>query len=163
VNDIVTQEKDNLQALHLSFRNVIGYRIQQEKNQVSQFQIDTHRQCGYLLEMEKQQLSYLPEKVQLLIHGVFNQKERLFEHYFNRTERAALMIIQQQKRQMDNLSEKTKLLQPETLLKRGYHLITDENGKIIKEIENIAVNDTVQIHFNKWVANSKILEKRKRK
>lgn len=162
VNDIVMQEKDSLQALHFSFRNVVDYRIQQEKTRVSQFQIDIHRQCGYLLEMENQQLSYLPEKIQLLIHSVFYQKERSFEHYFNRIKRGGLMIIRQQKRQMDNFSEKVKLLQPETLLKRGYHLISDKTGKIIKEIEDVSVNDTVKIHFNKGIAFSKILEKRER-
>ena len=162
VNDIVTQEKDNLQALNFSFSKVIDNRIFQEKNNLLQFQRDIRRQLINLLEMEKQQLSYLPEKFQLLIHGVFKQKERLFDDYYIRMERAALMIIQQQKRKIDNLSDKIKLLQPETLLKRGYHLVTNESGKIIKEIENIAVNDTVQIHFNKGVALSKILEKRKR-
>ncbi len=163
VNDIVRQQKESLQVLNLSLKNVIGYSIQQEKNQLSQFQINIHRQCGYLLEMENQQLSYLPEKVQLLIHGVFHQEERLFKHYFNRIEQGTLMVIRQQKRQMDNLSDKIKLLQPETLLKRGYHLVTDNNGKIIKGIEKIAVNDIVQIHFNEGIALSKILEKKKKK
>ncbi len=159
VNDIVAEEKQNIQALYFSFRNNVGFRIQQEKARLSQFQNNVRKQSLHLVEMEAQQLDYLPEKVQLLIHTVFNQKGRLLENYFDRLKRSARLITEQQKRQLDNLSEKVKVLQPENLLKRGYHLITNDEGKAIKGIEQVTVDDVVKIHFTKGMVKSRIIDK----
>ena len=159
VNEILMTEQQHLQEFYFTFKSSVGFRIQQEKSRLSQFQNNVREQSLHSIEMEAQQLLYLPEKVRLLVYSVFSQKNRLLENHFDRLKRGISLTVKQQKQQLDNLSEKVKILQPENLLKRGYHLITDDSGKIIKGIEQVAIDDTVQIYFTKGIVKTKVFDK----
>ncbi len=138
VSGAIAGEKQQLQKLFLILKNNVGFLLQQETVRLSRFRDNVRKQSLHLIAMDVQQLSYLPEKVRLLVHSIFKQKERT----------------------LDVFSEKLKMLQPENLLSRGYHLITNDKGKIIKGIEQIKVDDIVQIYFTKGAAKTKVIEKK---
>ncbi|MCD6366052.1 MAG: exodeoxyribonuclease VII large subunit [Bacteroidales bacterium] len=159
VNEILTGEQQNLQELYFSFKSGVGYRLQQEESRLLQFQENTRKQSGHLLAMEMQQLFYMPEKIHLIVHTIFSQKERLLDNQFDRLKRSVVLTMNQQQRQLENFMEKVKILKPENLLKRGYHLVTDDMGKIVKGMEQVEVDDMVQIHFTKGTAKTKVIQK----
>ena len=159
VNEILTGEQQNLQELYFSFKSGVGYRLQQEESRLLQFQENTRKQSGHLLAMEMQQLFYMPEKINLIVHTIFSQKERLLDNQFDWLKRSVVLTMNQQQRQLENFMEKVKILKPENLLKRGYHLVTDDMGKIVKGMEQVEVDDMVQIHFTKGTAKTKVIQK----
>jgi exodeoxyribonuclease VII large subunit len=57
---------------------------------------------------------------------------------------------------IESLRQKLDSLKPEKIFKRGYHLITGENGKIITDINDLSVGDTINIYFNKGTADAQI-------
>ena len=47
------------------------------------------------------------------------------------------------KKEIDNLSIQLGMLNPKSILKRGYSISTDENGVIIRSIKDIKTNDKI--------------------
>jgi exodeoxyribonuclease VII large subunit len=46
------------------------------------------------------------------------------------------------------LAEKLKTLNPEAILKRGYSITYDENGKILRDVEKIKIEQTISVRLS---------------
>ena len=53
------------------------------------------------------------------------------------------------------------LLNPESVLERGYSIVYDKDNKVLRKSDQINVNDTIQVTFAKGWSKAKILEKGK--
>ena len=53
------------------------------------------------------------------------------------------------------------LLNPESVLERGYSIVYDKDNKVLRKNDQINVNDTIQVTFAKGWSKAKILEKGK--
>ncbi len=67
-----------------------------------------------------------------------------------------LQKIQVQKQSLDLLQEKLSGLNPEAILKRGYSLTFDQNGKIIKDAEKLLPGESITSQFFKGSTVSEI-------
>lgn len=56
-------------------------------------------------------------------------------------------------------SNHLKSLSNDNVLKRGYSIMQDSSGKVIKSIKNINVNDTIKVIVNDGCVNSKVISK----
>jgi len=162
IYEMITEKKQDLFSLYISFKNSIDFRIKQEKEQLLQINNNVRKQSEYFIKMETHQLLYLPERIRLFMHIVIDKQMQRINNYFEIIKKDASAIVNKEKQQLQNYEEHLRLLEPKHLLKRGYHLITNDYGKIIKGIEDITVNDMLQIHFTKGIVTSKV-EKIKKK
>jgi exodeoxyribonuclease VII large subunit len=53
------------------------------------------------------------------------------------------------------------LLNPESVLERGYSIVYDKDNKVLRKSDQINVDDTIQVTFAKGWSKAKILEKGK--
>jgi exodeoxyribonuclease VII large subunit len=53
------------------------------------------------------------------------------------------------------------LLNPESVLERGYSIVYDKDNKVLRKNDQINVSDTIQVTFAKGWSKAKILEKGK--
>ena len=66
------------------------------------------------------------------------------------------------KQKNDSILEKSlilKIIDPVNVLKRGF-TITSLNGRILKNIDSVNSNDSIETHFNNGVLKSKVLDKK---
>ena len=55
---------------------------------------------------------------------------------------------------------KLQLLNPLSIMKKGYSVVKKE-GKVLKSIEDVKVNENIDIHVNDGVLSANITSKRK--
>ncbi len=79
---------------------------------------------------------------------LINQKTQLVNHISQRLSKTLPQIIQDKNKQIQNFNRMLNSLSPKSVLNRGYALIYDENGKLIRKSADINNNDEIQIEFS---------------
>ncbi len=82
---------------------------------------------------------------------------------FNKLTIQANHYVSNESAKLESLIAKLDSLRPEKIFKRGYHLVADENGKIITDIDDLATGDYIKIYFNKGTVDAEIKKLNKRK
>ena len=60
---------------------------------------------------------------------------------------------------IQTLEQNLFILNPKTILARGYSIVTNSNKKILNDVNNIKVDDNIDITFHNGNANAKIIDK----
>ena len=60
---------------------------------------------------------------------------------------------------IETLEQNLFILNPKTILARGYSIVTNSNKKILNDVNNIKVDDNIDITFHNGNANAKIIDK----
>jgi len=106
------------------------------------------RELNQRIKLTKPDISPLTTKLRELDQRLY----RAIIHYFD-----TLMVpLERQQAQLN-------LLNPESILGRGYSIIYDKDNQILRKNDQINVGDTIQVTFAKGWSKAKILEKGKRK
>lgn len=140
---------------------VADFLIQQfneQDNKINEFKEELQDVVYKVVTGEKQQLQELYFSFRNNVGVCIQQEKSRLLQFKDNVRKQSLHLLEMNNQQLSYFSEKIKMLQPETLLTRGYHLITDDTGKTIRGIEQIAVNDVVQIHFTKGIAKTSVEE-----
>ncbi len=126
VSETIGQEIDKLNSFQSSISNKLHISILQAKG---------------LLELYKQKILHgNAQKVQEETILCANQLQRI------RNSIEKIFIKQQANLQL--LETRTQNANPEHILKKGYSLTTNSDGKIIQSVTQLATNDTITTHFS---------------
>ncbi len=102
-----------------------------------------------MYENKKQELDIKREKINNLIKFKFSKTQDRFNNIKNNyiLKNPNSLYVDNIK-ELDNIIDKLELLNPLSILKRGYTL-TYVGDRIIKNITNVKINDEIRIKFNK--------------
>lgn len=105
------------------------------------------------------------QQVDLHFEKLSRANERL-THYSNDLEskhgqllNVANLITERHERNLKSLKAQLTLLSPESTLERGYSIVTDENGKLIRSIDSVTIDQVIDIRLSKGKVASKVLNK----
>lgn len=163
ISNIIENEYFRLHEIQNHFTKIVQFSLHQRNNNVDNYRHQIKQSMLHYLTNKIHMLDELPDKIKLKIgtHTKINATQ--LKNFNNRLGRAISVRLNREKQHLELLKNKTEMLQPENLLKRGYHLVTDEeNQKIIKGFEQIKEKDILNIHFTKGIAKTQIVEKRKK-
>ena len=111
-----------------------------------------------IYENKQQQLDLLLEKLnKSLIEKVNVNKYRLDLIKNNHIIKNPDLLIKEKKNNLINILEKLELLNPLSIMKRGYSL-TYQNDSIIKSVKNIDKNSNLTIKLSDGIVTTKVLD-----
>lgn len=77
-----------------------------------------------------------------------------------RLQRAWQQNVVRQQTQLDNLAQHLNLLNPQQVLERGYSLVRDANGQLVRDSATLAVGTALQLTFAHGQAEAQVLRVR---
>ncbi len=157
VNQLIVshQNRLNIARIQLANRSAVFLKDQQSelkqlmlgaKNKTSRFVI---RQ-NHLLDQSGNKLNFIFREQVLKSKNQLNQ----FQHFVKiRT----LESIRAEKKNLSSIQEKLRLVDPQTIFKRGYSL-TMVNGKLAKSVSQIKKGDLIKTRLSDGIIESKVNE-----
>lgn len=94
----------------------------------------------------KQVKNYLSKLVNMTEHFITQQNLILVNKYLKFV-KAQDFIIKNEEHELNLLTNTINVYNPNLMLKRGYSIIEDENGKVISDIENITIGQNVKTNM----------------
>ncbi len=76
-----------------------------------------------------------------------------------RLQRGSAALLQHRRSGLASLDAQLSHLNPQAVLQRGYSMVQNSKGEIVRSAKNIFVNDTIRITFAEGQADAKITEK----
>ena len=115
-----------------------------------------------LYENKKQKLDILIDNLnKVLIKKYDSAKHRLEILKSNYILNNPELLLKDRVTKLNSLIEKLELVNPLGVLKRGYSL-TYFNNKVIKDINNVKINDMISVRMENGIIDCKVIEKNKR-
>lgn len=99
---------------------------------------------------------------QALIKNIAAKKEELDDLELD-LDNSIVDLIKEKKEDLENLKDKIELINPNNVLKRGYSISTDKNGKIIKSISEIKVGEVIYTKVYDGTITSEVKEREEEK
>lgn len=114
-----------------------------------------------MFNTKKQDLDYKQEKINnILKEKINNKKEKINLIKNSYVIKNPEIIYKNKKQNFIRLIEKVEILNPMSVLKRGY-TITYKNEKVIKSVEDLKINDLIKINYFDGYIEAKIEKKGK--
>ena len=115
-------------------------------------------------------IKYLSNKLELLKNrSFFNNPGSIYEAKINQLQQTKLQlhnsllrIFDKKNSQFEALKSKLQGINPYKVLQRGFALISDENGNIIKSVDEIKVGNNIKTQFKDGSITSKVINKDKK-
>lgn len=127
--------------------------------QLSRLQDRLENAAGQNIKNSRMQLKGLADS------PVFKRPEQLLEIYQQRTdhagrrlERAMGISLEKERLRLRRMNERLRALNPREVLRRGYAVVRDENGQIVKNAAQLSPTQPVQITFAQGRAQA-VIEK----
>ncbi len=152
--DNEAQRLDHLARLLLS----PAQRLQRDGAQLTQWQMRL-RQAGQRLattaaqSLQQSQQQFLAAKPALALWAAHQHQ------LAQRLQRGHANGLQQQRAQLVSLKAQLAQLNPQAVLERGYSLVHNAKGEIVRTAKNLALNETIRISFAKGEARAEITQK----
>ena len=70
-----------------------------------------------------------------------------------------LKVLRDNKRQVEHLSTLLETLGPSATLRRGYAIVTDESGKLVRSTQQVEQGDTIAVALDDGRLRAKVDEK----
>ncbi len=115
-----------------------------------------------MYENKKQKLDILIDNLnKILVKKCDSAKHRLEILKNNYILNNPKLLLKDRVTKLNSLIDKLELVNPLGVLKRGYSL-TYFNNKVIKDINDVKINDIISVRMEKGTINCKVVEKKKR-
>lgn len=172
---------DALDVLRSRLTRAAELRLKSQRHLLEQFQSRLRLLPQRRIETESLRLSGLRRQLQQALQGCLgarrqrldetrvrlvaasprNQAERQrrhLSHLFARLDRAFVAMQERRKRLVEGLSSKLQALSPLRVLDRGYSICFDDDGRLIRTAEDLAVGQGVRLQFQRGLARARIEE-----
>jgi|DewCreStandDraft_4_1066084.scaffolds.fasta_scaffold02849_10 exodeoxyribonuclease VII large subunit len=94
-------------------------------------------------------LNYENNSVFKKILNFYDEYSQILDEYLVDIKKSIKDLLKNKNEQIKFIYEKLLLLNPYSILKKGYSVVFDENGKIIKNSENVDIGDDINIKLYK--------------
>lgn len=119
---------------------------------------DIKRNLTDTIDAYYQQLDISYEKFDRTRERISNIPEDLIHRRAQLLMRAG-NIISRYQQQVESMAIQLKLISPESTLERGYSIVTDENGKLVRSVDSVTIDQVLELRFAKGKITSKVLNK----
>lgn len=110
------------------------------------------------LELQKQKLEHLQDKLNRAIHTELDLSKNRFKRALEKVLDSVKNNLQLHKHNLININHGLNALNPLAVLERGYSLVRDERGHLVKNALDLKVSDRIVIEFGHGNARAQVLE-----
>lgn len=157
VNQFVSKQNSRLEIAGIQLKNQTESFLKSQQTELKKLTVDTKNLTGryitqqnHILEQSAKGLNYTFRKQILRSENRLAQFQQLLKI-------RTTGIIRNEKKNLNLIGEKLRLVDPQNILKRGYSL-TLLNGKIVKSVDQINIGDRLQTKLGDGMVGS-VVEK----
>lgn len=155
VNQLISKQSNRLEISCIQLKNQAGAFLKNQQTGLKKLTVDTKNLTSryitlqnHLIEQSGRQMSYTFRKQILKNEGKLAQYSQLVKI-------RTLECIRAEKRNLNSMGEKLRLVDPQNILKRGYSL-TMLNGKIVKSVNQIINGDLLETRLSDGTVESTV-------
>ena len=155
VNQLIVKQSNRLEIARIQLANRSGAFLKNQYSELKQITIDTKNQTArfvthqnHLLVQSGNNLNYAFRKQVLNNKNTLKQFQQMIK--IRTTE-----SIRIEKKNLNSIQEKLRLVDPQTILKRGYSL-TMLNGKILKSVQLVKEGDIIETRLSDGKVESEV-------
>ncbi len=179
VESLLEAEKNNLEDLTSDITSLVRHQLSSKKNELMQRSWRFQQEIRLILRDQEHKLGKSLQKMGFLVdHYLFIRRQKIFRaqnilefsvprsiawkrerlnDYLKKFRRLTHHQIENEKHRIEIAGQKGVLLDPGTILKKGY-TITTLGGKVVKNSFVLHENEIIHTHFFEGTVASKILE-----
>ncbi len=147
------QNRLNIAGIHLSNRTETFLKDQQST--LKQLMTEAKNQTKRFVTRQTHQLDYSGNKLNFIFREQVLKNKNLLNQFQHLVKIRAHETIRTERKNLNLIQEKLRLIDPQTILKRGYSL-TMLNGKILKSVHQVAEGDLLETRLNDGTIESKV-------
>jgi len=155
LNDFINQQKNNLNQLISIFSPITKNLLLKENHHLYLLKNDVKNTTSNALKNSELEISKFIYKTHLQTQEIFIAQNNLITLLNQKKHQYSKTFLQSVKYKFRLLESNHRLLNPDTILKRGY-TITSFNGKIVKDSEILHTDDLITTLFFKGKIKSKV-------
>lgn len=155
VNQYVSKQTNRLEIAGIQLKNQTESFLKNQQNELKKLTVDAKNSTSrfitlqnHFLEQSVQGLNYTFRKKILKTENKLEQVQQLLKI-------RTIGIIRNERKNLDQIGEKLRLIDPQNILKRGYSL-TLLNGKILKSVEQVKPGDRLETKLGEGTVESTV-------
>jgi exodeoxyribonuclease VII large subunit len=155
VNQFVSKQNNRLEIDGIQLKNRVESFLKSRQTDLKKLTVDTKNLAekfvgfqNHILEQSVRSLNYTFRKQVLKTDNKLMQLEQLLKI-------RSAGIIRNEKKNLNLITEKLRLVDPQNILKRGYSL-TFLNGKIVKSVDQISEGDRLETKLSDGTVESTV-------
>ena len=152
---VFQQNRLNIAGIHLANRTESFLKDQQ--SELKKLMVETKNLTSHFITGETHQLDHFGNKLNYIFREKVIMNKNILNQFQHLIKIRTMETIRYEKKNLDLIHEKLRLVDPNNILKRGYSL-TMINGKIIKSVKQIAEGDQIQTRLSDGSVRSTVKE-----
>ncbi len=142
---ILTRSREQLTALAQGIRRVLHGRISGEHERLAAAADRLATGTKHLVRSESNQLLGLRERLRAAVRGQARHQREILANASTRLVRGSARRIERERSRLDTASARQRLLDPTQVLKRGFAMIRDTDGKITTGTDKLSTGQKVTL------------------
>ncbi len=113
----------------------------------------------FLREKEALYRVYSPERLQSQLQLAIERKRQTIDFLRDALVRQTDKQMTDKRHRLDSLAKRLDLLHPEKAIKRGYSMLTDTDGNLVRRAESVTIGQLVKAQLEDGQVLLKVVEK----
>jgi exodeoxyribonuclease VII large subunit len=160
VNQMIVAQRNRLEIARIQLTNQSESFLKSHQSNLKQMMFEARNRTGRFVVRQNHLLENSGNKLNFVFRGQILKRRTQLSQFQHLTKIQVLEMIRAEKRNLESVHEKLRLVDPQTILKRGYSL-TMLNGKIIKSVDGLAKGDKLETRLSNGTVESTVENVRK--
>jgi len=155
VNQMIVAQQNRLNISRIQLANRSEAFLKDQQSELKQLTIGAKNRTNRFVSRQNQLLDQSGNKLKFVFREHILKNKNLINQFQNLIKIRALDQIRIEKKNLNLIQEKLRLIDPQNILKRGYSL-TMMNGKIVKSVQQIKEGNLIETRLSDGRIESKV-------
>jgi exodeoxyribonuclease VII large subunit len=162
VNRMIVSQQNRLNIARIQLANQSEAFMKKQLTDLKRLIVDTKNTTGKFVTRQNHLLAQSGNKLNFVYRGQIHKNKNLLSQFQHLIKIQASEQIRAERKNLNSIQEKLRLIDPQNILKRGYSL-TMLNGKIVKSVNQLVEGDLLVTRLSYGSIESLVKEKRNKK
>lgn len=157
VNNLIAAQQNRLKIAQIQLANQTVSFLRKQQTELKQLSTAAKNKTSRFVSKQNHALDQTGNQLKYSFRNQMIKRESQLKQLQNMTKLFCLETMRSEKKNLNTIQEKLRLVDPQNILKRGYSM-TLLNGKIVKSVEQINVGDRLETRLGDGAVES-VVEK----
>jgi len=154
VNEMIITQQNRLNIARIQLANRTEAFLKGQQSELKQLTIGAKNKTNRFVTRQSHLLDQSGNKLNFAFREQMLKCKNQLNQFQNLTKIRSIETIRAEKKNLNSIQEKLRLVDPQNILKRGYSL-TMLNGKILKSVNQIKLGDQLETRLSDGMVDSK--------
>lgn len=155
VNQMIVAQQNRMKIAGIHLANRTESFLKDQRSELKKLMVGTKNLTSSFVAGQTHQLDHSGNKLNYIFREKVLMNKNLLNQFQHLIKIRTLETIRAEKKNLNLIQEKLRLVDPYTILKRGYSL-TMLNGKIVKSVKQIVNGDLLETRLSDGTVESKV-------